>query len=262
MNQYYNSGIYHHGILGMKWGHRKSPNINYAKESNKNIKVNSDGSKTIPTGFIFNRIGKNSIDVNKSGSLYVSYGKDDASRYVKTLGPTFIGKLLKTSGEAVQHIQTKSSLKMASDKQTTKEMASLLLTNKKLFNEFNKSIYSVSVTMDMDKDISIDYVKRSIHNPSGKEAQKLAYGVSSFLGDENYHKESKEVYNHFKNKGYDVIPDFHDTFTGQSKTGMIIINPDKVNVISTTVITKDIMRDGKKYVKSLEKLEVNKLIYD
>ena len=41
---------------------------------------------------------------------------------------------------------------------------------------------------------------------------------------------------------------------------MIVINPDKVSVTSTTTITKDVMKDDRKYVKSLEKLKVSDLI--
>lgn len=41
---------------------------------------------------------------------------------------------------------------------------------------------------------------------------------------------------------------------------MIIINPEKVEIKSTTLITKDVMKSAKEYVKSLEKLKVSDLI--
>ena len=90
-------------------------------------------------------------------------------------------------------------------------------------------------------------------NPSGKEGQKIAYGISSMLGDAKYKEESKIVYNNFRSNNYNAIPDIHDILSGTSKNAIIIINPDKVKVTSTTLITKNIMKSSKKYVKSLEK---------
>lgn len=262
--------LHHSGVLGMRWGHRKTYDSNpatiksntteFAKESNKQIKTNTDGSKTIPSGFIFNRVGQAQLDVNQSGALYVSHGKDDAARYVKSLGPTLIGKLLGTAGTTVQHISTKSDLKMSSDSETAKEAAKLLLTNKNLFDSYNKSLYSTVVSGDFEKDVTVSDVTKALNNPSGKEGQKLAYSVSSFLGDPNYTNESKTVYEHFRKKGYDVIPDLHDRLSGTSKTAMIVINPDKLKITSTTRITKDILKSGKDYVKSLDKLKVSDLI--
>lgn len=266
----YTNELYHHGIKGQKWGVRRYQNkdgsltpegiIRYSEESDKSIKTNKDGSKTIPSGFVFNRVGKSSMDVNKSGALYVSYGKEDAARYVKSLGPTLVGKLLKTSGEAVQHIKAKQNLKMASDSETAKETADLLLRNDKLLERFNKSLFSMAVTGDLDGNISKKDLENAIKNSSGKEGQKLAYGVSSFLADPNYADEAKMVYEHFRNKGYDAIPDLHDTLSGTSKTATIIINPDKLQVTSSTKITKDVMKSAKKYVKEIGKLKVSELI--
>lgn len=260
---YPSSELYHHGIKGQKWGVRrfqdktgsltKAGEIRYAEESNKKIKVNPDGSRTIPTGFTFNRVGRKTMDINKSGALYVSYGKDDAARYIKNLGPSPINKLLGTAGESVQHITVKKSLKVPSDIDTVKEIANSLLSNNKVLDKFNTSIYSGGNVSEKD-------IQKALKNPTDRESQKLAYAVVSFFGDPNYINETSTIYKHFRDKGYDAIPDLHDTLSGTSKTATIIINPNKLKITSTTTITKYVMRAGKKHVKTLEKLKVSDLI--
>ena len=84
----YADELYHHGIKGQKWGVRRFQNKDGSltpagkeryyidNDSGTAITKNSDGSYTVPTGFKFNRVGQQTLDVNKSGVLYVSYGKE------------------------------------------------------------------------------------------------------------------------------------------------------------------------------------------
>ena len=256
--------LYHHGILGQKWGVRRFQNKDgslttagknrYAEISDKKIITNSDGSKTYPKGYVFNRVGQSTLDINSSGALYVSSGKQDAARYVKSLGPTLIGKLMGQYGTTVQHITSSSNLKVPSDDQVSSEVIKLLSSNKKLRESVNDSIYA----MVLDKDITDSYLNKSKN--SLKDSAKLSYVVSSLLADPQYVSESKIVYDHFRKLGYDAIPDSHDIMSGTSETAMIIINPSKVNMTSSTAITKDVMKEAKSYVKTLDKLKVSELI--
>lgn len=256
----------HHGVKGMKWGVRhdrknkgRKKDLSFAKESRKTIKTNVDGSKTIPKGFVFNRVGKSSIDVNAAGGLYVSHGKQDAARYIKSLGPTPLRKILNlSSAEVVQHISVKEPLKVSSDKSFIVETSKLLLSNKDLLKSFNESFYRLAA--GYEKEIGIKDIEEIVKNPNTKSAHKLAYGIGSMLGDPSYAKQSKNIYDCFRSKGYDAVPDLRDIWSGTSETAMIIINPSKVEMTSKTVITKDVMKKSKNYVKGLEKLKVSEMI--
>ncbi len=118
------------------------------------------------------------------------------------------------------------------------------------------------MTDDFDSRITEKDLDAAIKNPSGKEAQKLSYAVNSFLGDPNYVEVSSSLYEHFRSKGYDAIPDIHDRFSGTSGSATIVINPDKVEISSITSITKDVMKEGKQYLKNFEKLPVNDILKD
>lgn len=270
MNEVEQHYLQHFGVKGMKWGIRKkretkgrsksSAPIEYHKESNKKIKINKDGSSTVPKGFVFNRVGQNELDVNASGALYVSHGKADASRYIKSLGPTIMGKLMGEYGTTVQHLSVKSDLKVPSIDKTVEGNAKALLSDPKMFKQFSESIYSVMASGSMDKDISISDVKNAIKNPQARESKRLAYGVSGFLGNKEYAKEASKVHDYFRKEGYDGVIDLYDKYTGTSETPMIVINPDKLKMESKTLITKDVMKAGKQYVKEVGKLKISDVV--
>ena len=262
----YTDEIYHHGIKGQKWGVRRFQNKDGSltsagkeryyvdNDSSTAITKNSDGSYTVPTGFKFNRVGQQTLDVNKSGVLYVSYGKEDAARYVKSLGPTLISRLMGGNGQAVQHIEAKKPLRMASEAEVYKGFAEVAAKNKKILDRVNDDDISRAI-VGYGKDWSTKVTKAdaeyAVNNPNSFAAKRMGQAVSFWMGDSRYAAEASILYKHFKDKGYDAIPDITDRDGGGFDTSMIIINTDKITMTSSTKITRDIMKDAKSFVKTL-----------
>lgn len=259
----------HHGIKGMHWGIRRFQNKDGSftptglerygvNEIKSKIRENSDGSLTYLRGYTFNRVGRQSLDVNSSGGLYVSSGKEDAARYINNLGPTKLNKFFGRSGDYLQRISVTDALKVPSHKQVAKETISIFQKNSSISDALSNSIYGYAI--NNGSGISSDFLKRAMANSEGKEGQQLAYAVNSFLGDPNYAKESKIVYEHFRKAGYDALPDIHDRLSGTSNSAMIIINTDKVKLTNSTPITEEVLHEAKKQVKSIGKLKVSELL--
>ena len=256
---YQNNMLIHHGIKGQKWGVKNGPPYPLHKSTNRKIdikiRINNDGSSTVPKGFEFDRVGKNQLDPNGAGALYVSYGKSDASRYIKNLGPTPFRKIIKMYGANSQKLKAINDIRIASKKQLSSMISNSLYNNSEIRKAINESLYSMMLDKNWDNKL-----ETYINNPSSDEAMKLAYAVSSMFGDPSYYNETKQLFDDYKSKGFDAIPDLQDIMTGTSKTATIIINTNKIKTISVNPISKSDMKKAKQYVKSLEKLKVSDII--
>ena len=285
MNALYGS-LYHHGIKGQKWGVRRYQNKDgsltpegkkrYDWDTDSEITKNKDGSYEIPDGFIFNRVGGKSMQINKSGGLFVSYGKDDANRYVSIFGKMYVKTINdilegnKKQEGGVQHIVAKEKMKLASNDETIKLSCDILYKNDKVRKAFGDSYFWEMIephmhnrgkVADPEHDVSKltpDLIQKMMKDENDRN--RLAYGLSMMYGDGNYASTTKQVYKTFIEKGYDAIPDFNDTMIGTSSSAMVVVNPDKLSMTAFTKIDKKVLKEATNYVSKLSKLPVNQLL--
>ena len=284
--QYRIDELYHHGIKGQKWGVRRYQNEDgsltpegkkrYAWDTDSEITKNKDGSYDIPEGFLFNRVGDKSMQVNKSGGLFVSYGKDDANRYVSIFGKMYVKTVNdflegnKKQEGGVQHIVAKEKMKLASNEETIKLSCDILYKNDKVRKEFGDSYFWEMIephmhnrgkVADPEHDVSKltpDILQKAMKDENDRN--RLAYGLSMMYGDAHYASTTRQVYKTFIEKGYDAIPDFNDTMIGTSSSAMVVINPDKLSMTAFTKIDRKVLKEATNYVSKLSQLPVNQLL--
>lgn len=247
----------HFGILGMRWGVRRTPEELGYEPVKKGVYVNADGSIKIDKGVNLQRLVTKE-HASLKDITYASVLEYDNAKYVNFIG----GKGLFGGGRDTSlTIRAVKPLIAPSIDEASKTFVELIGTNKNVRD---------NITNLLGENISKKDYAEMTKNPTGSTAKEWYYMANQMMTfTEEFDAAAPMIQKAFTNalqkKGYNMLRDENDFQAGETKAPIIVLDSKALKIVSVNDITDDLRKQSKETLRNYNQFGrdwVKKYVYN